>query len=1001
MTSSFRHPTGSLIQLLSFILVAGLPGDGLAAVNSEKSAAYGKELPRVPPRSPAESIKAMTLQPGFGVELVAAEPRVHDPVAADFDARGRMYVVQLPPYNAYARTSPIPRGSIALLEDRTGDGHFEHSTVFAADLNYPSAVACWDGGIFVGDAPDLLFLKDTNGDGKADIRKVVLTGFGKDKAGESHLNSLRWGIDNRLHIWTSLSGGNVSAPANPEANPVSVRTRAILLDPRDWSRFELSSGGGQHGMSMDDWGRKFTCGNSQPALGVMYDDRYITRNPHLKAPKAAVDITPTGKHTKLFRISPPEPWRVLRTRLRKTGKFRGSDEGGTPFGFFTGATGITIYRGDAWPKSHWGNAIVGEVANNLVYRALVKPNGVGVTASRADAKAEFLASEDIWFRPVQFVSAPDGTLFILDMYRELIEGAAFLPPEFLDHIDPLSGNDRGRIYRLAPEGFTRRPSPNLNLASSAELAQLLKHRNGWHRDTAARLLYQRQDKSVVPVLREMVRDVALPVGRATALHSLNGLASLDEASILNALADPSTPVRIQALRLAERFAGKSSAISVQMTRLASDRELSVRYQAAFSLGALTTPTASDALAKLTLSDGTDSWMRMAILSSLGRNPAAVFQRLSPNKSFRQTTIGRDFLIALARQIGIDNRESQIGVVLKSLDSSITEKSLRQKLVQALVEKQRGPAREQILSASSSGAAGILTGIITAAKRRSVDLSLGIPQRVEAIHSLRLAEFTGVKTQLRDLLKPSQPPPVQIAALATAAEFNDSEVADLLLKSWTGLAPKIRARAAEALLSRSAWLTRFLDAVERGDVKTFEVEPARVQLLRQHPDQPTANRVAKLFVDRRASRQAVVAQYQPALSLKGDEQRGKNLFSEHCSTCHRLEGVGNEVGAELKGIRQRGLASVLLNILDPNREVKPEYLAYAVTTTDGRTLTGMIAAETANSITVRQIDATSITVQRTGIREVRSLGMSFMPEGLEFSIDTKAMADLLAYLNSIN
>ncbi|MGY8675625.1 MAG: hypothetical protein ACKVHO_23885, partial [Verrucomicrobiia bacterium] len=175
---------------------------------------------------------------------------------------------------------------------------------------------------------------------------------------------------------------------------------------------------------------------------------------------------------------------------------------------------------------------------------------------------------------------------------------------------------------------------------------------------------------------------------------------------------------------------------------------------------------------------------MAILSSLGRNPAAVFQRLSPNKSFRQTTIGRDFLIALARQIGIDNRESQIGVVLKSLDSSITEKSLRQKLVQALVEKQRGPARERILSASSSGAAGILTGIITAAKRRSVDLSLGIPQRVEAIHSLRLAEFTGVKTQLRDLLKPSQPPPVQIAALATAAEFNDSEVADLLLKSWT-------------------------------------------------------------------------------------------------------------------------------------------------------------------------------------------------------------------------
>jgi putative membrane-bound dehydrogenase-like protein len=990
-----------LRELLTLIIIGGLSSCGFAAETSSKSAAYGKELPRVPPRSPEKSIAAMTLQPGFRVELVAAEPLVHDPVAADFDARGRMYVVQLPPYNAYARTESVPKGSVALLEDTNGDGRYERSKIFAGELNYPSAIACWDGGVFVGDAPDLLYLKDTNDDGKADIRQVVITGFGKDKAGESHLNSLRWGIDNRLHIWTSLSGGNLTAVADSTAQPVSARYRSVILDPRDWSRFELSSGGGQHGMSMDDWGRKFTCGNSQPALGIMYDDRYITRNPHLKAPKAAVDIAPGGKHTKLFRISPPEPWRALRTRLRKTGKFRGSDEGGTPFGFFTGATGITIYRGDAWPESHQGNAIVGEVANNLVYRALVKPDGVGVTVTRADARAEFLASEDIWFRPVQFAHAPDGTLYILDMYRELIEGAAFLPPEFLDHIDPLSGNDLGRIYRIAPGNFSRRAIPRLDLATSTELTELLQHRNAWHRDTAARLLYQRQDNSVVPSLQKLVRDSTLPIGRATALHALNGLNSLDQTAVLHGLADPSPSVRIQALRLAEQFADRSSSITVRMTRLAADSNLNVRYQAAFSLGALSSSTASDALAELTIEDGGDAWMRMAILSSLGKNPAAVFQRLAKTPAFQQTKIGPDILVALARQIGVDNRESQIGIVLKSLNAAITEASLRQKLVQALIEKQRGPARERILSASKSGATEILSQIIAAAKKNAMDPSLKIPSRVEAIRSLRLTPFHDIRKQLGLLLQPSQPQPIQIAALTTSAEFDEPAVADLLLKSWTSLAPALRPRAAEALLSRPHWLNRFLDAVERGDVKPFEIEPARVQLLRQHPDQPTADRVAKLFIDRRASRSAVVAHYQSSLTLKGNDQRGKELFREHCSTCHQLEGVGNEVGAELKGIRQRGLASVLLNILDPNREVKPEYLAYAVITKDDRTLTGMIAAETANSITVRQIDATSVTIQRTAIREVRSLGMSFMPEGLEFNIDPQAMADLLAYLNSIN
>ena len=970
-----------------------------AAQDPTKSEAYGKELPRVKPMTPEESMKAMVLQPGFKVELLAAEPLVHDPVAAEFDERGRLYVVQLPQYNSYVLKDFKKTGSIALLEDEDGDGHYEKSTPFATGLKYPSAIACWDGGVFVGDSPDLLYLKDTDGDGRADLRWVVLTGFGKDKAGESHLNSIRWGLDNRFHIWTSLSGGNVKATADKGGKPVSVKTRCVILDPRAWGKFELSSGGGQHGMSMDDWGRKFTCGNSQPALGIVYDDRYITRNPYLRAPAAAINIAPGGKHTKLYRISPPEPWRVLRTRLRKTGKFRGSDEGGTPFGFFTGATGITIYRGDAWPESHHGNAIVGEVANNLIYRANVTPHGVGVTADRADAGKEFLASRDIWFRPVQFTHAPDGSLVVLDMYRELIEGAAFLPPEFLDHIPADSGNDRGRIYRIAPTKHQTGGKMRLDRMSSAQLVKLLEHPNGWHRDTAARLLYQRQDRSAVSALRALAKGSKSPIGRATAMHSLAALGVLEEALVLNGLDDESADVRVQALRLAERLAGRSGAVRARVPDLAADKELNVRFQAAFTLGAVNTTRAADALALLAVKDGGDSWVRMAVLSSSHDHAVGLFRRLVGDKKFRSTSTGVAFLTTLASQIGAGGKDGDVGTVLTAMLG--LESDLRAKLVKALVEKQKGAARDRILAMASGDAMGTVRKIVAESTKKATDQTLRVESRTDAIRSLRLASYEEAGPVLKQLLSPKEAPRIHEAVLQTLVEYSVNGVADLLLEAWPNLGPGVRANAVETLLSRNTWLRRFLAAVKAGRVKSFEVDPARVQLLRRHADPEIARQVSKLFVDRRASRAAVVKQYQPALKLKADTAQGKDVFREHCSACHRLEGVGNEVGAELKGVRQRGMASVLLNILDPNREVKPEYLAYAVITTDGRTLTGMIGAESANNFTVRQIDGTSVTVQRNQIKELRSLGMSFMPEGLEFNIDEQAMADLLGYLDSIN
>lgn len=962
---------------------------------------FGKDLPRVPARTAKESQATMQMVDGFRVEVVAQEPAVVDPVAVDFDAWGRMFVIQLPGYNAYGKEGATTGGSIVLLEDTNGDGKYEKSTLYADDFKYPTALACWDGGLFVGDSPDLLYLKDDDGDGKADQRKVVFTGFGGDKAGEAYLNSIRWGMDNRFHLSTSLSGGDVKAVGK---DPTSVRGRGMIFDPRDLSGFELTSGGGQHGMSMDDWGRKFVCSNSVPAQTLMYDDRYVARNPQLKAAAAAVNIAPGGKYTKLFRISPPEPWRVLRTRLRKEGKFRGSDEGGKPFGFFTGATGITIYRGDAWPKSYRGNLLVGDVANNLVYRAILKKKGFGLVAERADQEAEFLASQDIWFRPVQFANAPDGNLYMLDMCREMIEGVAFLPPEFFKYLDAVSGNDRGRIYRIVSTKAKAAPrvAPKLGDLSSADLVPLLQHPNGWHRDVAARVLYQRQDRSVVGSLEKMVSKASTPQGRATALHVLHGLASLKEEVALAALSDSSPDVRVQALRVAENLVAESAIIRDRVVQMTSDSDAEVRYQLAFSLGAVATRGSVAAIAKLAVENQEDSWMQMAILSSLGQGAEQAFDRLAANTAYRATSAGRAMLVALAGQIGANGRNSEIAVVLQTLEPLRgSDKSLSEALVKALVEKQKGAKRERILAAAGGQAAAILKQVVKEARLVAADSKAETTRRVDAIRSLRLGGFSDQQKLFAELLQLSQPQPVQAATLEVVGGYQEAGVASLVLNVWKGLSPQLRNRAAETVLSRPEWVDQFLDSIEAGQVARSDIDPSRVQLLKQHPQKEIAQRVEKIFTGTRLStRTEVVQRYQPALKKVGDVTRGKLVFKKNCSACHRLESVGNAIGADLEGVRQRGLAAVMLNILDPNREVKPRYLTYIVETTEGRILTGMIASETANSLTIRRVDGTTVSVLRVEIEDLRSTGLSFMPEGLEKMIDAEAMADLLSYLDSI-
>lgn len=999
-----------LTMLLLPASMVMLRGDGADKQPDSADKDYKDELPRIPPREPAEALKSFRTRPGFRVELVAAEPLLASPVAIDYDENGRLFVVEFPEYNQYANPKFKGRGRVRMLEDTDGDGRYDKSTVYVDHLDSPVAVASYDGGIFVAAVPDILYCKDTRGDGKANVRVKVFTGFDRDKAGEGMLNSFHWGLDNRLHISTSIAGGLVRLASQPDAKPVNVRNQNFAFDPRQallavarkqaGNVFELTSGGMQHGMSMDDWGRVFACGNSDPLHLMMYERRYLARNPYLVAPAPAVNILPTGRTTKLFRVSSVEPWRALRTRLRTNKIVPGSDEGGSPAGFFTGATGVTAYRGDAWPASYRGNVFVGEVSGNLVFRAALAPKGVGLVARRADADVEFLASTDNWFRPVQFCNAPDGTLHAIDMYRELIEGAAFLPPQILKHMDVSAGIDRGRIYRIAPENLKRRPTPSLGKATTGELVALLEHANGWHRDTASRLLYQRQDAAAVAPLQKLAAESKSPLGRVHALYALDGLNKLEAAAVLRALKDAEPRVREHALRLAERFAS-APAIRARLQKMLTDADLRVRYQLAFSLGEFPGDMPTRNLAALAKLDGKDTWFRLAILSSTTGRAGDLFRLMLADKELRGEAHGQSLLESLAMQIGASGKKDEVAAVVGGLDGlTEAERILSQSIVRALVSKPSAAVRA--LGLDGAGKAGaILTDLIRDARKTAVDDTQEVAARVAAIRTLGLSGFANVKELLTELLHLRQPQPVQAAVLETLGRFDQRQVSGLVLSAWPGLSPALRATAAETLFSQPAGVAAFLDAVESKQIGRGDVDPARLLLLQSHADPKIKARAATLLAATKlARRQEVVAAYQKALQLKGEAIRGKAIFKKECAACHRLEGVGNEVGAELSAIRNRGNEAILLNILDPNREVLPQFLTYVLVTDAGRSITGLIASETANSITIRRPDGASETVLRVNIDELRSTGLSFMPEGLEKQINLQGMADLIAYLNSI-
>jgi len=596
----------------------------------EKEADYQDELPRIPPVPLADALDTLEVAAGFRLEMVAHEPLVTDPVAMAFDEQGRLFVVEM---RGYSERGEQRLGAVRMLTDTDADGTFDNSITYVDQLSWPTAICCFDGGVFIGVAPDILYCKDNDGDGRADIREPIFTGFGKSNV-QGLLNSFQWGLDNRFHGATSSSAGNVRRPHEPAELAVSLRGRDFSFDPASLA-WRPESGGGQHGLSFDRWGRKFNCTNSDHLRAVVVPDRYLARNPYYALSNAAESIAADGPQAEVYRRSPVEPWRTVRTRLRVAGQVRGPIEGGgRASGYFTSATGVTIYHGDAWPAAFRRSsyAMVGDVGSNIIHRKRVTPNGTSFRADRVDHQAEFVASSDIWFRPVQFCHGPDGALYVADFHREVIEHPDSLPPMIKRHLDLNSGTDRGRIYRIVSDDFVQPRRRLPGSASTAELVAMLEHANGWHRLTAARLLFERRDGASIAPLEQIIVTSTQPVARIHALWALDGIEKLTARVLMSALDDSHPRVREHAIILSEQFAGRQTGLSEKLLAMTHDADLRVRFQLALSLGEFPQSGIASALADLLRAGSDDPWMRAAVLSSAAEVAGPLAKHLNARRT---------------------------------------------------------------------------------------------------------------------------------------------------------------------------------------------------------------------------------------------------------------------------------------------------------------------------------------------------------------------------------
>lgn len=959
-----------------------------------------------PPYSAEDALKTFKVESGFHVEKFLAEPDVVSPVAMDFDENGRIYVVE---DRGYPLSTDNPLGRIKLIEDTNGDGIPDRVTIFADKLVMPTGVMRWKKGILVTDAPNVWYFEDTKGNGQADVRQLVLTGFAVTNP-QHTVNNPVYGLDNWIYLAhegpaTAIiykkqfgdRGSDIRFPDHPELPVLKEHNRNVRFRP-DSHQLEALSGSSQYGQAFDDRGHHFTTNNSDHAREEIISARYLERNPDLPVSSAMQQISDHGAAAKVYPITLHPRFELL-----------------TEVGQFTSACGITCYH---------GSLFVAEPVHNLVHQDLLSGAGATYTARRAHPDVEFLASTDAWFRPVNFYVGPDGALYVMDFYRLVIEHPEWMSTEAQKSPDLTKGIDRGRIYRIVPDGAPAPKPIKLGSASNSELVRELANPVIWWRRTAQRLLVDRKAVEAAPELVRMVHESPSAVGRLHALWTLDGLGELKAAEIDTALGDAEPGVRENAIVLAEPILSKSPALTQKLIGMAKDADAMVRFQLLCTLGSLDSPAARAARDELLSHDIEDKWFQIAALSASSGEASRLYEKAVATGTTE--TPGRvNFVRQAASVVGARQKPAEVLSVIQKVDRATQANaewwraasldglalglkaagpgalsSSQQVLLKLFATPQPSVRRATLRLIEMSGlpAGPPAAAALQRASAVVADRSADAGERADSIGLLAIAGPQEHEALFKQLIDPQEPDQVQAAAVRAFGKCKGDDIGKYLLSKWRALTPAGRTAAADAMYLEPSRVRLLVAALKSGDVQPWTLNFSQRRRLIMNTDPAIRAEARPMLEPSSSDREKVVKRYEAAFDRTADAARGREVFKSICVKCHRFAGLGVQVGPDLATVQNQPKQALLEDILMPNKTIAQGYEAYVVETTGG-TLDGVLGAQTTTTIALRHEDGKEDIIQRKDIKQMYVTNVSAMPGDLEKQIDIQQMADLLEFLKT--
>ena len=971
------------LAALGWILVVEGPGDRL----------WAQGYP------PGEAAERMWVAEGLEVKTFAAEPMVRQPVAIEFDDRGRLWVIQYLQYpnpaglkrvrvDRYSRTvydrvpEPPPHGPrgddrITILEDVDGDGRADRACDFVAGLNLASGLSFGHGGVYVIQAPYLLFYPDRNRDDVPDgDPEVLLSGFGMEDA-HSVANSLTWGPDGWLY---GLQGSTVTA-----------NIRGIEFQQGIWRyhpltrRFELfaEGGGNMWGLDFDRRGQLFASTN-------------VGGSVMLHGVQGGYFWKQFGKHGPLH-----HPYVF--------GYFEHVQHAGVVGGHVS--VGGLFYDADSWPDSWRGRYLAADLLGHAIRGHEVEPMGSTV---RARQVGDVLRANDTWFAPSDLTLGPDGALYIADWHDARTA-----------HPDPDADWDRsnGRIFALRRRGDRSLAPPDLGLCSERELVDLLDHGNVWYRRKARRLLTERPGGESSERLREQaVREEG--VRALEALWVVHGRGELTDELMERLLNHRDPEIRLWLVRFAGDDQAVSERIAGRLVELAAgEPQVSVRAQLASTARRLDPATGLEIAERLVLrdEDADDPHLPLLIWWAIEHHalvdPAETLRRFANARVWESRLARSAILERLLRRLALEGSAEGDAACVRLLESAPSPQA-RLPLLHALDESLRGRSaiapelagwliaryQEDPTELVLCRLAARLGEVSARARCRRDAADPVLPEGWRKAMIGLLGELGGQPERevLLRLTMGDESLAVRLAAVDALARSQDETVATALVAAYPGQVEPWRARVRGLLLGRVGWARVFLDAVDRGQVPAAELslaelsrfpallDPALAPLVRKHWGStrgPTSEErlaeVRRLSNDLRAG--------------SGDWDRGRTLFLKHCASCHRLHGEGEAIGPDLTFANRQDRDFLLLSLVDPSGMVRKEYRLQLLETQDGRVLSGLITAQTEDAVTLHDANGNRTQVSRAEIVEVREAEESLMPESLYRGLSPQDLRDLFRYL----